>query len=66
MGATSTKNVISLSAVRAERRMPSLPISLEVVFDAPRERQPMGRSLWFSVVASALLWAVIAGAVWFF
>jgi hypothetical protein len=31
---------------------------------AEEESEPMGRTIWFAVLASTALWAVIAGALW--
>ena len=59
------ENIVDLSAVRAERQ-PS-PVSLEMDwerFHADEETWSLGRTIWFAVVVSAALWAVIAGAVW--
>ena len=65
---SSQQNVVNLADVRAERRLPSPPISLEMDWDklyAEDDDQPVGRTLWFAIVVSSALWAVIAGALWF-
>jgi hypothetical protein len=59
------ENVVLLSEVRAERSLPSLPLSLEMDFSEPQhEAVPIGRTFWFATVVSLALWAVIAGAIW--
>ena len=71
MAATSSarrENVVDLSQARAERRA-ALPVSLEMdwsEFHAENEEPwAIGRTLWFAVIISTALWAVIAGALWF-
>jgi len=60
------ENIVSLSDVRAERRLSPLPLSLEMDFsESQRESVPIGRTFWFATVVSVVLWAVIAGAIWF-
>lgn len=60
------QNVVSLSDIRAERRLPPVPLSLEMDFsDAPENEVPLGRRIRFAVGMSLLMWAVIAGALWF-
>jgi hypothetical protein len=62
------ENVVSLAAIRAERQIAPGPLSLEMDFPAARdtrESAPMGRTVWFAVVMSMALWAVIAGVIWF-
>lgn len=59
------ENVISLAAARAERRT-ALPISLDMEWDRTEEEPwALGKTIWFAVVISTGLWAVIAGALWF-
>jgi hypothetical protein len=61
------ENIVDLSSVRAERLPPPLPVSLEMdweKFHAAEEPWSLGRTIWFAVVVSTALWAVIAGAVW--
>jgi hypothetical protein len=59
------ENVVSLSAVRAERRLSSLPLSLDMDFsESERASVPIGRTVWLAVVASLALWGLIAGAIW--
>jgi hypothetical protein len=61
------ENVVNLANARAERRTAVLPVSLEMDWTqlhAEDESQPMGRTIWFAVVVSSALWAVIAGALW--
>lgn len=59
------ENVISLAAVRAERHT-GLPISLDMEWDKSEEEPwALGKTIWFAVVISSALWAVIAGALWF-
>jgi hypothetical protein len=61
------ENVVNLANARAERRADVLPVSLEMdwaQFDAEDKTQPMGQTIWFAVVVSSALWAVIAGALW--
>jgi hypothetical protein len=69
MAAVSRReNVISLAEARAERRETSPVVLLEMDWDPLRaEEEPweMGRTIWFAVVISAALWAVIAGVLWF-
>jgi hypothetical protein len=69
MAAVSRReNVISLAEVRAERRVTSPVVLLEMNWDPlPGEEEPweMGRTIWLAVVISAALWAVIAGVLWF-
>lgn len=61
------ENVVSLAEVRAERRAARL-ISLEMDWtrDHAEQEEPwaMGKTIWFAVVVSSALWAVIAGALW--
>lgn len=68
MAAVSRReNVISLAEVRAERREP-LPVSFEIDWNqlhAEEEPWEIGRTIWFAVVVSAALWALIAGVLWF-
>jgi hypothetical protein len=68
MAATSEarrENVVSLAAVRAERQA-ALPVSFDLEWDRPEEESwALGKTIWFAVVISTALWAVIAGALWF-
>jgi len=60
------ENIISLSDVRAGRRLSSVPLSLEMDFsESQRESVPIGRTFWLATIISMVLWAVIAGAIWF-
>jgi hypothetical protein len=62
------ENVVSLSEVRAERHLSSVPLSLEMDFAGSQDNDeavPMGRTVWFAVVVSLVLWGMIAGAIWF-
>jgi hypothetical protein len=61
------ENVINLAEARAVRRA-GLPVSLEMDWTklhAESEPWALGRTIWFTVVLSAALWAIIAGALWF-
>jgi len=61
------ENVVNLADERAERRTAVLPVALEMDWtriQAEDESQPMGRTIWFAVLVSTALWAVIAGALW--
>ena len=62
------ENIVVLADVRAERRAASSPLSLEMdweKFHNQDEPWSMAKTIWFAVVVSTALWAVIAGAVWF-
>lgn len=62
------ENIVVLADVRAVRRLPSLPLSLEIDLEKLHaDDKPMGtgQKIWFAVVVSTALWAVIAGAIWF-
>jgi len=57
------ENIVSLSDVRAERRLS--PLSLEMDFsESQRDSIPVGRTVWFAVAVSLAMWALIAGAIW--
>ena len=66
MSATARKeNVINLAEVRAER---GVPVSLEMDWSQLHAEQEepwaLGKTIWFALVVSTALWAVIAGLVW--
>lgn len=61
------ENIVDLSVVRTGRRSPDAPVSLEMdweKFHADDQPWSLGRTIWFALVVSTALWAVIAGAVW--
>lgn len=61
------ENVVNLADARAERHLSVLPVPLEIDWTplhAEEESEPMGRTIWFAVLVSSALWAVIAGALW--
>lgn len=61
------ENVVNLAAARAERHISVLPVPLEIDWTelhTDEEPEPMGRTIWFAVLTSTALWAVIAGVLW--
>ncbi len=61
------ENIVSLDDARAMRRG-ALPVSLDMDWSqihAEEEPWAMGKTIWFAIVISTALWAIIAGALWF-
>jgi hypothetical protein len=64
-GLSTRENVVDLAAIRAGRGLSSLPAALEMDWEK-REAGgwSLARTVWFAVIVSTALWAVIAGAIW--